>query len=88
MASSALATIRLLIQLAPIVAEAVDAVEALVPQGGKGAEKLAMVRSWIETAYGDAQLIAQLWPAIQTTIDRVVSVRNALGQFARSGGDQ
>lgn len=82
--SNALAMLRLVVQLVPIVTEAITAVESALPQGGQGAAKLALIRQWIETAVGDAQMVAGIWPSIQATIDQVVAVKNAVGEFSRS----
>ncbi len=79
--------LRLVIQLLPVVIEAIKAVEAAVPQGGQGTQKLEMVRGILQSAYDVAGNLEatfdQLWPVLRSAISGVVSVYNAAGTFKK-----
>ena len=68
------------LQIALAVIELVKIAEKLMPEGGKGAEKTAMVRSVLEQVVGD---ITEQWPNIQKLIDVVVKLANAFGSFKK-----
>lgn len=80
---SVLETIRLVVSLLPAVIELIDAIEKAFPQGGQGAQKLELVRSALQSSYSISQSVSasfeQLWPALQTVIAGVVSLKNATG---------
>ena len=82
-----LQTIRLILSLLPLILTAVKAIEEALPAGGNGREKLALVRTTIESGYnlatdtfGDFQT---LWPAIERVIGAAVSMFNAAGVFRK-----
>lgn len=68
------------IALIPQIIEAVKTVEKLLPEGGRGKEKLAAVRAIVEGAYGD---IAAAWPNIEVVIGLFVKFANASGLFKK-----
>lgn len=80
-----LAIFQLIIQLLPLVTQAVQAVEQAIPQGGQGAQKLAIVRGMLESAFkttGDAKVgFEQVWPSISVAISGLVTAYNAAGRF-------
>jgi hypothetical protein len=76
----AIAIIKLLVQLLPVIIEAVRAIEAALPASGQGAAKLAILR---ETLGGAFELASDLgiqferaWPAIERTVGAVVALMN------------
>lgn len=79
--------IRLLIELMPVLIDAIKAAEDALPGEGKGEAKLVMVRGVLEAAYEaatDTQAdFTQIWPAVKRTIDSVVSAFNAVGLFRK-----
>lgn len=81
--------VKLIIALMPIVRDAIVLAEQLFG-GGRGAEKLAFVRSTIEVAYRKATDTAddfeELWPALEEQVALVVQAFNALGIFKKDGG--
>lgn len=76
----AIATIKLLLQLLPIIIEAVRAIEAALPAAGQGAAKLALVRETLSGAFelaNDAGVtFEKAWPSIERTIAAVVALMN------------
>lgn len=79
------AIIKIVLQLLPLIIEAVKAIEAAFPQGGNGAVKLDALRSMIEAGYkaGSDVVVSfdSLWPVLQSTISSVVSIANSTGLF-------
>jgi len=82
-----LQTVKLIISLFPVLLEAVKAAEAALPGGGNGAQKLALVRVIIESAYalaGDVkEAFDKIWPALEKVVDAVVAAFNVTGIFRR-----
>lgn len=78
--------IRLVATLLPLVAQLVDAAEAALPAAGQGAQKLAMVRSALESALAIGGQVGvafeSVWPTLQGIIGAIVAARNAAGAFA------
>jgi len=67
----------------PEISEAVKAVEAAYPEGGKGAAKLEAVRGILETldtAY------KELWPKVQALVAVLVTLFNAVVLFKKKAG--
>ena len=77
-----------LLGLLPSVITAVKSVEDLIPDGGKGKDKLELVKNTLQAAYsiGDATLaeFEQIWPAINAVITAVVAFMNAHGIFKKA----
>lgn len=69
--------------------ELVKTAESMMPESGKGADKLAFVEGALRTLFeklGEGQAaFEQAWPRIQRLISLGVSVSNALGWFKRAG---
>lgn len=80
-------TLRLILTLLPLIIEAVRAIEAALPDGGKGEAKLALVRQSIEAGYSVATdavgAFETVWPAIERTVSAVVTLFNASGTFRK-----
>lgn len=83
-----LTILKLMFQLLPMIADAVKAIEAMFPSGGAGADKLAVLRSTLESAYkvgGDLQMsFEQVWSAAKPMVDAVVALYNKTGEFKKS----
>ena len=79
--------LKLLVELLPTIVSIIKQIEALIPQSGQGATKLAMTRELIEGAYKQATDISvsfdEVWPAIQRTITSLVATYNSLGIFKK-----
>jgi hypothetical protein len=79
--------IQLLVQLLPILIEAIKAVEAALPEKGQGQAKAAMIRGTVESAFAavqNAQVnFEDVWPAIQKMIDVIVATFNTTGIFKK-----
>ena len=71
--------------LLPATIDAVKAIEAAIPEGGKGKEKLALVQTTLQAAYtvGGAAVdqFASVWPALEAMISGIVSLFNKIGHF-------
>lgn len=66
--------------LIPTIVEIIKTVEQLMPEGGRGKEKLAAVRAMVEGVYGD---ITGAWPQIETVIGLFVRLANLSGKFKK-----
>ena len=80
--------LKAILLLLPTLIEAIRAIEAAVPVGGKGADKLQLLRELIAGVYdtaGDVGVaFADLWPTIERTVASVVALFNRSGVFAKS----
>lgn len=80
---------RAVLALLPLILEAVKVIEAALPESGRGAEKLALIRAALESAFASASDTAgsfdQIWPALQSTVSAVVGLFNSVGLFRKSG---
>lgn len=86
--SNILQVLRLVILLLPLLIDTIKAVEAAIPEPGKGAAKLALVRGVIEAGY-TASMSAmasfeEVWPALEKAIASIVATFNAIGQFRKA----
>lgn len=80
-----ISTIRTIVALLPMLIEAIKAAEAAIPGSGKGEQKLALVRGMLQAAYEAAtdvdNTFEEVWPAINKTINTVVTSLKAAGLF-------
>ena len=67
-----------ILQLLPLIIEAIKAVEKLVPLGKQGPAKLETVLGVIEDTGADVQDLA---PVITRVVNRVVGLANKTGTF-------
>jgi hypothetical protein len=78
-----LTILKIALSLLPIIHDAVDQVETLFPQGGKGAAKLEMVKSIIENtlAVSDSAgaTMQVVWPVVSGMIAQIVSIKKLIG---------
>lgn len=76
--------------LRPILSTLIDEAEALVPEGGKGQQKLEAVKAGLASLWSGIDTITEsfqsAWPAIQQVIAIFVGMRNALGVFKTGPG--
>lgn len=80
-----LTILKLIVQLLPLVIQAINAAEAAIPQSGSGAEKLAFVKA-LFTEVGDVGKEvseADYGNALEKTIKLVVALFNKTGTFAK-----
>lgn len=76
---NAIAIIKLVIQLLPLVFEAIKAVEKLIPQKGMGVEKKSMVLGIIQST--DPEAYKQAAATLSDVVDKSVGVLNQTGAF-------
>lgn len=78
---------RLIVSLMPILITAIKSAEEAMPESGKGAVKLAMVRGMLESAYSAANdteaTFDEVWPPIKRAVDAIVSAFNAAKSFKK-----
>ncbi len=83
-----LSTFQLIVSLLPLVAQSVQAVEALLPASGQGAQKLELVKGLVaDAAQGVPSLVStagEVSGVVTTIINRVVAFFNAVGIFKKS----
>lgn len=68
------------IQIILTLIEIVKMVEKLIPEGGQGAAKLALVRQLMEQAVGTVEAI---WPQLEQIIAAFVKLANLSGTFKK-----
>jgi hypothetical protein len=85
---TAIATLKLLLSIGPDLMKFMKSIEDMLPDSGKGAEKLAILRGYLEGAWaglGNAlPAFEEFWPKLNTVITAVVSVFNSVGLFKKS----
>ena len=69
-----------ILQLLPTIIELIKAIEAAVPQGGKGSEKLQAV---LDIVAGLVDNAAELMPKLTAVIGTIVGMFNAAGTFTK-----
>lgn len=83
--SNVLETARSVLALLPATIDAVKAIEAAIPESGKGKEKLELVRVTLQSAYtiGGVTLdsFAAVWPALSGMVTGIVNLFNQIGHF-------
>lgn len=79
--------VQLAVSMIPLLIDAIKAVEAAVPGTGRGEQKLALVRELLESAHRTTQgmdvAFSELWPVLQTLINRLVATFNADGSLSK-----
>jgi len=74
-----IAIARLIVSLMPVLIQAIKSAEEAMPESGKGAAKLALVRGIIESAYATATdteaTFDEVWPPIKRAIDAIVAAK-------------
>lgn len=76
-----LGIVKMVLELLPTIIAALKAIEAVLPETGKGAEKLALVRDIVESVNDDAK---KNWPLIESVINKIVAFFNNVGVFKRN----
>ncbi len=69
-----------IIAILQLLPELIKAIEGLIPGDGKGEQKLALLRQWIESANAE---LGPLWPQIAAAAGLLVKVFNLLGVFKK-----
>ena len=72
--------ILMIARLIPAIIEVISAIEAAIPENGKGAEKLEAVRGILEAS---VEGFNQLWPSLEKVIKVLVDTFNAVGVFKK-----
>lgn len=79
--------LKLVIGLLPLLIQAIKAVEQAIPEGGKGADKLELIKGVVQTAYDTSSKLSvsfeQLWPTVSGTIQTIVKTFNNTGAFKK-----
>jgi len=68
------------LQIVPALIGVIKAIEDVMPEGGQGVEKLALVRDIMGQAYDG---LDDIWPTLVKVIETVVATFNRLGIFGR-----
>ncbi len=83
-----LAIIKLVMQLLPIVIEAIKAIEDAFPVGGAGKAKMEVIKNTVESAYQVAgettHAFETIWTPLSTMASAVVGLFNSTGLFKKS----
>lgn len=79
--------LKLVISLLPILLQAIKAVEQAIPETGKGAEKLDLIKGLVQTSYETSSKLSvsfeQLWPTVQGAVQAIVNAFNKTGTFKK-----
>lgn len=82
-----LTIVKVVLELVPLVVNTIKTIEGAIGESGKGAEKLAMLRGIVESAYNSAKdatvKFEQIWPALESIVKTVVGTFNAIGVFKK-----
>jgi hypothetical protein len=73
-------TVKIIIQLIPLILQLVKAVEDSIPEGGKGKDKLAFIHTVLTDA---CPQIADIWLTVEKIITSTVALYNATGVFKK-----
>lgn len=73
-------TVKIVIQLIPLILQLVKAVEENIPEGGKGKDKLEFIQNVLTETYPQ---IANIWTTIEKVINSAVALFNATGVFKK-----
>lgn len=83
-----LSIFQLIVSLLPMVAQAVQVVEGLLPASGNGTQKAALVQSLVLDAHaaapGVTATLEQVTSAISAITTRLVAFFNAVGLFKKA----
>lgn len=76
------AILKLIFSLMPIIHQAIDQIETLFPQGGYGAQKLAMVQTVVEKAMSVSDVggtaFTAVWPMISGMVGDIVALKKKI----------
>lgn len=79
--------IRVLGAILPMLGTFISQAEQLFPGGGFGADKLRVVREWIEAAAtsvgAGTKLIEEIWPLLNSAISTAVAAAHLGGLFKK-----
>lgn len=67
-----IAAVKIITLIGSTLVDMIGAAESLFPAGGNGAEKLKIVKSWIQAVVGSATELDSAWPAIESAINILV----------------
>jgi len=62
--------------LVPVIVELIKEIEKIIPEGGKGQEKLEFAHKLLEAGYEE---VTTLWPVIEKVIAATVTLLNSTG---------
>lgn len=71
----------MVLQMFPLIVSVIKSLEEIFPVPGAGKEKLEIIKTMLESTYGD---IKDIWPVLEKLIAKVVAAANALGIFKKS----
>ena len=77
------AKLSLILQLLPLLINVIKAVEAAIPAGGKGREKLEAIKGVLVASDSN---VSSVWTTLEAVISVLVGLFNNTGAFTRTGG--
>ena len=78
-------TIKLVLELLPIVVDVVKQLEKIFPDSGQGPMKFELIKNVLQTAYGISN---DYLPTIEKMVNVVVDVLNRFGVFKNSSNNE
>lgn len=76
-----LSTIKLILQLIPIILEIIKAVEDQIPESGMGKEKLQFIKEVLMSAIPQVE---EIWSMVEKIVSSAVTLYNSTGVFKKS----
>lgn len=77
-------TFLLIVQILPYIIDLVRKIEEILPETGRGAEKLALLRNLLTAGYAG---VSEAWPAIESVVAIVVEFFNRTKGWSAGGGE-
>ena len=76
---------KLVVQLLPLLIEAIKSIEATIPGTGRGEMKLALIRSALESSSEAAGMLdfESIWGVASKLISGIVNIFNSTGVFSK-----
>lgn len=80
--------LKVVAALIPLIKQLIRDVEELIPESGRGAEKLTIVRELLEAAFDALEdvpvVFSEVWPFLERLIGKFVDLLNRIGEFRKS----
>lgn len=77
---TSITTITTVLKLVPTILEIIKAIEAQIPESGKGKEKLEFVKNILTTTYPQ---VVDIWGMVEKIINAAVNLYNTTGVFKK-----
>lgn len=77
--------LKIVASLIPVIVQAIKAIEEAIPDKGQGAQKLTIIRTMVEQAFGQIEQASvafqDVWPIVESTVGGFVKLFKSTGLF-------